>query len=55
MGNASNITDLFQEHNPFSLEMGKVKYYVSSENPQYLDVAQMKPVMIAKALISDSI
>jgi hypothetical protein len=35
--------------------MGKVKLYISSANPEFLDISKMHPAMIAEAPISGTI
>jgi hypothetical protein len=35
--------------------MGKVKLYISNDNPQYLDVNKMQPAMVAEAPITETI
>jgi len=33
---------------------GKVKLYVSNDNPEFLDITMMRPAMIAEAPVSDT-
>ena len=58
MGNVFNVADMspvkeFMHQLPSG--MGKVKLYISSANPEFLDITKMHPAMTAEAAISDTI
>jgi hypothetical protein len=55
-GNTFNMADLspIKEHKLSSL-MGKVKLYISSGNPELLDILAMRPAMVAEAPVSETI
>ena len=58
MGNVFNAADMlplkeFRHQLPSA--MGKVKIYLSSANPEHLDITKMRPAMTAEATISDTI
>lgn len=58
MGNFPNVADMspvkeFPLHVPSA--MGKVKLYISGANPQYLDIKNMQPAMVAEAPITETI
>ena len=58
MGNALNMADMSPikdfNHQLSSLT-GKVKLYVSNDNPELLDITMMRPAMIAEAPVSEMI
>jgi hypothetical protein len=58
MGNALNMADMspvrdFEHLPPF--QSGTVRLYVSSANPEHLDINQMHPAMTAEAPVSMTI
>lgn len=58
MGNALNMADMSPikdfNHQLSSLT-GKVKLYISNNNPEFLDITTMRPAMIAEAPVSETI
>jgi len=58
VGNALNMADMSPikdfNHQLSSLT-GKVKLYVSNDNPEFLDITMMRPAMIAEAPVSETI
>jgi len=58
MGNFPNAADMSPVNDlplRMSSGMGKVKLYISNDNPQYLDVNKMQPAMVAEAPITETI
>ena len=58
MGNALNMADMSPIRDyelPLSSQSGTIKLYVSSANPEHLDISQMRPTMTAEAPVSMTI
>jgi hypothetical protein len=58
MGNVFNAADMLplkEFGHQLPPAMGKVKIYLSSANPEHLDITNMRPAMTAEATISDTI
>ena len=58
MGNVFNAADMLplkEFGHQLPSAMGKVKIYLSSANPEHLDITKMCPAMTAEATISDTI
>ena len=58
MGNALNMADMpptedFDEELPS--QIGKVQLFVSSNNPEFLDLVNMQPTMTAEAPVTGTI
>ena len=53
--NVANMSLVNELRNKLPFEMGKVKLYISSGNPEHLDITKMYPAMIAEAPISETI
>ena len=60
-GNALNMADMSPLRDfelpelPLSSKSGTIKVYVSSGNPEHLDISQMRPAMTAEAPVSMTI
>ena len=55
MGNTLNMADIFPVQDPGLFQSGTIRLYVSSGNPEHLDISQMHPTMTAEAPISMTI
>ena len=57
-GNIFNVADMSpvnELRNKLPFEIGKVKLYISTGNPEHLDITKMYPAIIAEAPISETI